>query len=186
MTKRCLMVVDVQNDFCPGGALPASNGDAVVPVINRIIDKFDLVIASRDMHPEQTVHFDKWPPHCVAGTPGSEFHPDLNWEAIHVFVEKGTGNRDDGYSAFEGTNLNLEDLLREHEVDEVYVAGLTLEYCVQTTALDALKAGFPTAVIIDATRAIDAEPGDAEYAMKQMRSKGAVFITSDRLDFEPS
>lgn len=183
MTKRCLMVVDVQNDFCPGGALAVSEGDAVVPVINKIMDRFDLVVASRDLHPEDTVHFNKWPPHCVAGTPGCGFHPELNLEAIHVFVEKGTGNRDDGYSAFEGTNLNLEELLREHEVDEVYVAGLTLEYCVQTTTLDALKAGFPTAVIVDATRAIDANPGDRSSALEEMKSRGAVLITSDRLNF---
>jgi len=105
--KKALFIIDVQNDFCPGGALPVPEGDKVVPVINELMPKFDLVIATRDWHPEKTVHFEKWPVHCVRNTEGARFHPDLKTEMIHKIISKGTGNKDDGYSAFETEELDL-------------------------------------------------------------------------------
>ena len=105
--NRALLIVDVQNDFCPGGALPAPTGDKVVPVINKIIDKFSNIVASRDWHPKVTVHFNKWPEHCVQNTKGADFPKELNKEKFDQIFEKGTRNIDDGYSAFEATNVDL-------------------------------------------------------------------------------
>ncbi len=181
---KALLIVDLQNDFCPGGALGTPEGDIVVPVINKLIDKFSLVIASRDIHPEDTVHFEKWPPHCVKGTKGAEFHPDLNTDKISSKLEKGTGNRDDGYSAFEATNANLEYLLRKNEVTELYVAGLTTEYCVKETAIDAVEKGFKTIVVTDAVEGVRQNPGDEQKAMEVMKQKGVEFTTSKEIEKE--
>ncbi len=176
MEKKALIIVDVQNDFCPGGALAAPEGDKVVPVINKLVDQFDYVLASKDWHPADTVHFQKWPVHCVAGTPGAEFHPDLRTDKIDQVLLKGTGNKDDGYSAFEATNVDLAEWLRAHEVDEVYVTGLTTEYCVKSTALDAVKNGFRTFVIRDAVRPVN--PADEEAAYRDMEAAGIQVVTS--------
>ncbi len=170
--KRALMVIDVQNDFCPGGALPVPEGDRVVPVINALMDRFDVVVATRDWHPPQTVHFEKWPVHCVRDTHGAAFHPDLQVEKVDRIVSKGTGNRDDGYSAFETDELDLAGWLREQGVDEVYVAGLATEYCVKASALDAARHGFSTFVITDAVRGIDVQPGDIRKAIEEMEAAG--------------
>ncbi len=105
--KTALLIVDVQNDFCPGGALPTPQGDIVVPVINKLMDKFDLILASRDWHPEDTIHFNRWPVHCVKESHGADFPAVLKREKIIQIFEKGTGSKDDGYSAFEATNKNL-------------------------------------------------------------------------------
>jgi len=173
---KALMIIDVQNDFCPGGALPVPDGDKVVPVINNLMDKFDLVIASRDWHPEQTVHFEKWPEHCVRNTQGAEFHPGLNTSKIDRVISKGTGNKDDGYSAFESEELDLAAFLKEKGVEELYFTGLATEYCVKASALDAVKNGFKTYVISDAIRGIDVNPGDIEKAVKEMKEAGVVFM----------
>ena len=114
--KRALLIVDVQNDFCQGGALGVKDGDNVVPVINSIIDKFDIVISSQDWHPEESIHFRKWPPHCIAGTHGADFHPGLKSDKISLKLRKGTDNVDDGYSAFEATNVSLAGFLQENEI----------------------------------------------------------------------
>ena len=105
--KKALIIVDVQKDFCPGGALPAASAPAAIPVINKIVPQFDYVIASKDWHPEKTIHFDKWPVHCVANTDGASFHGELQQDKIDLILYKGTGNKDDGYSAFEATNEEL-------------------------------------------------------------------------------
>ena len=105
--KTTLLIVDVQNDFCPGGALPTPQGDIVVPVINNLMDKFELIIASRDWHPKDTIHFNRWPVHCVKESHGADFPDELKREKIIQIFEKGTGSKDDGYSAFEATNKNL-------------------------------------------------------------------------------
>lgn len=177
-----LLIVDVQNDFCPGGALEAPDGDEVVPVINKIIGKFEVVVASKDWHPENTVHFEKWPVHCVKNTWGAEFHPDLNHKDIHQVFLKGTEGKDDGYSAFEATNKNLEEYLKERKVDRVYVAGLTTEYCVKDTALSAVEAGFDTYVIEDAIRPVNVSPGDGDKAIREMRDAGCHIVTSVNLN----
>jgi nicotinamidase/pyrazinamidase len=180
--KRVLLVIDVQNDFCPGGALEVREGDQVVPVINRIMDKFDVVIASKDWHPEDTVHFQKWPVHCVRNTKGSEFHPELHAAKIEQIFLSGTGNNDDGYSAFEATNDDLTAYLRRLQPDGLYLAGLATDYCVKHTALDACAKGFNTFVLTDAIRAVNVQPGDDMRALEEMEQAGCTLVRSEVVD----
>ena len=175
---KALLVVDVQNDFCPGGALPAPEGDKVVPVINRLMDNFPLIIASKDWHPEITVHFDKWPKHCVQGTKGAELHPDLRQDRIDQIILKGAMNMDEGYSVFEGIDIDLEKFLRDRDVEALYVVGLVTEYCVKETAIDAQKRGFSTYVIKDAVEGVRLKEGDVERAFEEMEKAGVRIITS--------
>lgn len=177
--KTALLIVDVQNDFCPGGALGVQNGAKVVPIINKIIEKFDLIISSQDWHPDESIHFEKWPVHCVAGTMGAEFHPDLNSSKIDLKLKKGTNNKDDGYSAFEATNISLVDYLKENEITTLYICGLTTDYCVKESALDAVKNGIHTFVVTDAIAAVNAQPNDGKMALNQMYSKGCILVESD-------
>jgi nicotinamidase/pyrazinamidase len=181
--KRCLLVVDLQNDFCPGGALAVAGGDEIIPAINRIMAGFDLVVASRDMHPAGSRHFEKWPVHCVKGTPGADFHPELALGSVHCLIEKGTTLEDDGYSDFESTNLDFEAYLREQAVDELYVCGLATDYCVKETVLDALRAGFATTVLADCIRPVEVQPGDGARALEAMLEHGAVIGSSEDLPF---
>ncbi|MEN3027045.1 MAG: nicotinamidase [Chlorobiota bacterium] len=176
---KALLIVDVQNDFCPGGALAVPEGDAVVPVINRLMDAFPLVVASKDWHPTETTHFQKWPPHCVQGTWGAEFHPRLRADKIDQVLLKGTGTQDDGYSAFEATNVNLAEYLRQRGVTELYITGLATDYCVRASTLDALREGFRTYVVTDAIRAVNVNPGDGEQALQEMQQAGAILISSE-------
>jgi nicotinamidase/pyrazinamidase len=178
---RTLLIVDVQNDFCPEGALAIKDGNKVVPVINRIIDMFDLVLASKDWHPEKTIHFDKWSVHCVRNTNGAEFHPDLNVDKIDQILRKGTGNQDDGYSAFEASNINLEQLLKDKGINELYITGLATDYCVKATAIEASEKGFNTYVITDAIKAVNAQPEDNTRALKEMKKAGCNLITSKEI-----
>jgi len=178
---KALLIVDLQNDFCPGGALAAPKGDEIVPVVNALIDKFELIIASKDWHPEGSVHFEKWPVHCVHDTEGAAFHPGLNTTKIDEILLKGTGNRDDGYSAFEATNINLTDYLHQHQVDSLYVCGLTTEYCVKATAMDAQEAGFRTFVVEDAIMGVEQKKGDAEMAIRAMKAGGIQTVTASKI-----
>ena len=180
-SKRALIIVDVQNDICPGGALAVNNGDSVVPVINRLMDRFELVISSQDWHPRETVHFDKWPPHCIAGTEGAAYHPALNSDRIDLRLLKGTENRDDGYSAFEATNSSLTDYLHAEGVQTLYVCGLTTDYCVKATALDALLEGFHTCVVTDAIAAVNLQPGDDKKALNELCTAGCMLLESDEI-----
>ena len=175
---KALLVVDVQNDFCPGGALPAPEGDKVVPVINSLMDRFPLIIASKDWHPEITVHFDKWPRHCIQGTKGAELHPDLKQDRIDQIVLKGTMNMDEGYSVFEGIDIDLEGFLRDRGVEALYMVGLVTEYCIKESALDAQKRGFSTYVIKDAVEGVKQKEGDVERAFEEMEKAGVMIITS--------
>lgn len=169
-----LIVVDVQNDFCSGGALPVPDGDAVIEPINRLAAEASFVVATRDWHPPNHNSFrdqgGPWPAHCVQGSHGAELHPRLDRERIDAIVDAGQAPELEGYSGFESTEL--EQLLREHEAEEVHLAGLALDYCVKATALDARRAGFDVVVHRDATRAIDAQPGDAERAVQELREAG--------------
>lgn len=176
--KEALLIVDVQNDFCPGGSLGVKDGDKVVPVINSLMDKFDLVISSQDWHPMETVHFEKWPVHCVGGTEGAEFHPDLKSDKINLKLKKGTDNKDDGYSAFEATNTSLADFLKDNGVTTLYVCGLTTDYCVKESALDSINQGIHTYVVTDAIAAVNAQPGDDKKALNEMYSKGCILVES--------
>ena len=175
---NALLIVDVQNDFCQGGALEVREANRIIPVINKISPKFPLVIASKDWHPRKSVHFDKWPIHCVRATSGAAFHPELDISKVTKLFLKGTGNSDDGYSAFESTNDDLDYYLRKMKVDKLYIAGLTTDYCVLNTAVDAAALGFSTFVFPDAIRAVELQSGDAESAFKAMRESGVTLVAS--------
>ena len=175
---NALLIVDFQNDFCPGGALAVTGGDEIAEPINDLMRRFDLVVATRDWHPPDHGSFSTWPVHCVQGTPGAELHPALARERIDSVVDKGQDPDSDGYSAFEGTGL--EAFLREHGVDQVFVAGLATDYCVKNSVLDARRAGFEVVVVEDAIRAVDVNPGDGERAIAEMRAAGASFSPAAR------
>ena len=178
---KALLIVDLQNDFCPNGALPAPGGDQIVPVINKLMDKFDFVVASRDWHPSNSVHFKTWPVHCVRETSGAEFHPDLNTNKIDKVFLKGTDDKDDGYSAFEATNEDLASYLKQKKVEQVYVAGLTTEYCVLQSVLDSLKNGFETFFIEDASRGIHNHVNDVPKAIDEMKNAGASVVQANEI-----
>jgi len=182
-----LVVVDVQNDFCAGGALAVPEGDAVVPVVNALAPAFDLVVATRDWHPPGHGSFRGaevdparwrgtdppavWPVHCVAGTPGAELHPGLDRARLDLVVDKGQDPDSQGYSAFQDTGL--ADALRDRGVDHVVVAGLATDYCVLNTVRDARAEGFSVTVVEDGVRAVEVQPGDGARALAAMRAAGA-------------
>src|SRR5215210_8258566 len=175
--RRALIIVDVQNDFCPGGALAVAHGDEVVTPLNRLAEEFlerdDLVIKSRDWHPPQTKHFAAyggvWPIHCVRQTHGAEFHPDLIDDPRIIVISKNKMDVDE-YSAFDGTGL--ASLLHEQGVEEVWVGGLATDYCVKHTALDAVREGFKVRAIMEAMRPVELKPGDGERAIEEMKQAG--------------
>jgi nicotinamidase/pyrazinamidase len=172
-----LLIIDFQNDFTPGGPLAVDGGDEIAAPLGRLLDRFDLVIATRDWHPPDHSSFaGVWPVHCVQGTPGAELHPNLDRAKVDVVVDKGQDAASEGYSAFQDTEL--ADLLRSRGVDRLYVAGLATDYCVKHTVLDALGEHFDVVVVEDAIRGVDAEPGDSERAVEEMRAAGAQFATS--------
>jgi nicotinamidase/pyrazinamidase len=181
--KRALIVVDVQNDFCPGGTLAVKNGDEVVAPLNRLMEEFlergEPVFKSRDWHPPQTKHFSEyggtWPVHCVQNTRGAEFHPELLDDKHIRVISKGLGD-EDSYSAFDGTDLALQ--LQRLGVEEVWVGGLATDYCVKNTVLDALKQGFRVKALKDAMRPVEIQSGDGERAIDEMRQAGAEIVTS--------
>ena len=186
--KRALIVVDVQNDFCPGGSLAVPQGDEVIPSLNKLIAEFlergEPVFKSRDWHPPQTKHFaaygGTWPVHCVQETKGAEFHAAL-LDDLHIrVISKGLGD-EDCYSAFDGTDLALQ--LQRLGVKEVWVGGLATDYCVKNTVLDALKDGFEVKAVADAMRAVELKPGDGERAIAEMRNAGAELVTSQKREF---
>jgi nicotinamidase/pyrazinamidase len=175
--SRALVIVDFQNDFCPGGALAVPDGDAIAGRLNDLAGSgdFDLVVATRDWHPADHGSFGEqggpWPVHCVAGTPGAELHHALDPTPIDAVVDKGQDPGTDGYSGFEGTDLAA--LLRSQDVDHVTVVGLAADYCVKNTALDALREGFSVTVASSAVRGVDVEPDDSTRALEQVRAAGA-------------
>ena len=175
---KAFFIVDVQNDFLPGGALPAPRGNRIIPEINRIMDQFEMVLASRDWHPEDSVHFEHWPPHCIRHTQGAAYPDELDVAKIKQEFLKGTGNKDDGYSAFQATSDDLDHFLRKKDITELYLAGLTTEYCVKATALDAIRKGYKTYVITSATAGVEARPEDEKKAYQEMDAAGAILVDS--------
>jgi nicotinamidase/pyrazinamidase len=175
---EALIVVDVQNDFCPGGALAVPDGDQVVEPVNELAARVPFVVATRDWHPPDHSSFKEqggpWPVHCVRDSPGAQLHAGVQRDQIDAVVDKGQARDVEGYSGFEGTQL--ERMLREHDVDTVHVAGLALDYCVKATALDASRAGWKVVLHRDATRAVDMEPGDGERAVEELRSAGVEVV----------
>ncbi|HXW06936.1 MAG TPA: nicotinamidase [Vicinamibacterales bacterium] len=190
LERTALLLVDVQNDFCPGGALAVPAADRVIAPLNSASARFAAagqpVYASRDWHPPDSTHFQafggRWPVHCVAGSPGAQFHPDLKLPGDTIVVSAGQGREDDGYSAFEGTTTGgraLADDLRARGIEELYVGGIATDYCVRASVLDARKAGFRVTVLDDAVAGID--PDDSRRALEEMRAAGAALISSGEL-----
>ena len=178
-----LIVVDVQRDFCLGGALPVPEGDRVVPPINRILGLGWLTLATRDWHPQDHCSFKAqggiWPVHCVAGTVGAAFHPDLDAKKIRQIISKATTKESEAYSGFQGTDLSA--LLRGQATRRVFVCGLATDYCVKATALDARGAGLDVIVLEDAIRGVEVHPGDCSKAVQEMRTAGIGFATTTDL-----
>ncbi|MFO7275307.1 MAG: nicotinamidase [Bacillota bacterium] len=190
--EAALVIVDVQNDFCPGGALAVPRGDEVVPVLNGWVEAFTAagrpVVYTQDWHPEGHISFRErggpWPVHCVQGTRGADFHPGL---AVRGTVFRKGFDRDrEAYSGFDGAlargergvdpGTGLAGWLRERGVRRLYVGGLATDYCVRATVLDGLAAGFEVSVLIPAVRAVDVEPGDGDRALREMQEKGARLV----------
>lgn len=181
--RKALIIVDMQRDFCYGGALAVEDSDNIIPLINRFADIFSraggCVYATRDIHPKETVHFKafggQWPPHCVEGTPGAEFHPALKLPEGSVIITKGLDPKQDCYSAFEGFDdegRTLRDSLLANDVGHIYLSGVATNYCVQATARDGLVSGFGVTVLIDAVRGIKSKDNDPEDAIREMRKLG--------------
>jgi len=182
-----LIVVDVQNDFLPGGALRVPGGDAVVPVLNRYLEAFARkglpVFATRDWHPENHCSFKEqggpWPPHCMASTRGAEFAPGLSLPASVLVISKGTDPEKDAYSGFQGTDLDQS--LKSMNIRRLFVGGLATDYCVLSTVKDAVGNGYEVMLLEDAIRAVDVQPGDGKRAIDEMVGLGAHAITYDML-----
>lgn len=176
---EALLVVDMQRDFLPGGALPVAGADALVPRINHYIDHFTAlgtpVYLSRDWHPPDHCSFrdrgGRWPPHCIAGRPGAEFARGLRVPESAIIVSKATASDRDAYSAFDGTTLAA--LLQARGIRHLGVAGVATEYCVKETVLDARQLGLHVTLLVDAIKGVDAEPGDADRALAAMVAAGA-------------
>lgn len=199
MLREALVVIDVQNDFCPGGALAVADGDAILPAVNQLIARFDHVALTQDWHPaghssfasshpgkapfdsvtmpygEQTL----WPDHCIQGTPGAEFHPGLVWTKAELVIRKGYRSAIDSYSAFfendHTTPTGLAGYLRERGIEAVTLCGLATDFCVAFSALDAVAAGFRTTVVLDACRGIDLG-GSMTAQLDAMRQAGVTLV----------
>jgi nicotinamidase/pyrazinamidase len=202
---KALLLIDIQNDFLPGGALAVPFGDEILDPVNALIPRFELVIASQDWHPANHASFaanhpgkgvgDRivvdgvpqilWPVHCVQNTPGAALSPALNRAGIHQVVQKGQDPLIDSYSAFYDNehrrSTGLAELLRARDVSHLYLAGLATDYCVQFSALDALAEGFAVTLIEDAARGVNLHPADVANAVALMRGRGATLTTSAAL-----
>jgi nicotinamidase/pyrazinamidase len=202
---RCLILIDIQNDFLPGGALAVPEGDAVVPVANKLQESFDLVVATQDWHPAnhgsfaanhpgrkpfEQIELDGlpqtlWPVHCVQGTKGAELSPDLRRDRIVKIFPKGTDPVIDSYSGFFDNGhrkaTGLGDWLKSRRVTEVFVCGLATDYCVKFTALDAAGLGLKTHLIEDACRGVNLQPDNVKKAIEEMKRAGVVVVESESL-----
>ena len=201
--KRALVLVDIQNDFLPGGALAVPDGDQVVPVANRLMDQFDVVIATQDWHPADHSSFASqhagrsvgevvdldgldqilWPDHCVHETPGAEFAVDLKLDESVLVFPKGTDRTIDSYSGFfdngHRKSTGLSAALTQADVTEVFVMGLATDYCVKFTALNAVELGFKTKLVIDGCRGVNLQPDDVDNSIRQMEAAGIEVVHSD-------
>jgi nicotinamidase/pyrazinamidase len=204
--KSALIIIDVQNDFCPGGILAVPEGNQIIPLINHIIEKFNLVVATQDWHPRNHISFASrwgkkphemlninglvqvlWPDHCVPGTKGADFHPDLNTDKVNLILRKGTNPELDSYSGFfendHKTSTGLGYYFKGLNIKDLYICGLATDYCVFFTAMDAVRMGFQTYVILDASRGIDYPTHNLEYTLQQMRQEQIRLLNSSDLDF---
>ena len=194
MTKshagKALLVVDVQNDFCPGGALAVPNGNTVVPLLNRLITRYnlwELMLFSRDWHPQVTKHFKDyggiWPVHCVQHTLGAEFHPGLKILGMAYIISKGMNPEEDAYSPFQGEAYGCltDEILRAHKITELYIGGLATDYCVKAAVLDALKLRYTVYLLFDACRVVNLKLTDEADALQEMQQAGAIFTTTNEI-----
>jgi nicotinamidase/pyrazinamidase len=201
---NALILVDIQKDFLPGGALPVPKGDEIISTVNAVLRKFELVVATQDWHPRDHASFASnhprkkmyekillggleqvlWPDHCVMGTPGAAFDVRLNMNPVEAIFRKGTDPAIDSYSGFFDNghlkSTGMADYMKGRKVDRIFVCGLAAEYCVYFTIMDGLNLGFKTALIGDATRALD--EGDFQTALKNIRAKGGEVISSRDLE----
>lgn len=199
---KALILVDIQNDFIPGGALEVKEGDQVVPVANHLQEKFDFIVATQDWHPRDHGSFADnnpgkkvgeisdlngldqimWPVHCVQNSDGAEFHPDLHTDKIKKIFKKGTDKEIDSYSGFYDNghrkSTGLADYLKAQNIDDVYICGLATDVCVKFTALDARREGFKTFVVKDGCRGVNLSPDDSEKAFAAMEEAGCTIIES--------
>jgi nicotinamidase/pyrazinamidase len=197
-------MIDIQNDFVPGGALAAKGGEEIIPLINQIQKKFDLIVATQDWHPPDHVSFAQvhgkktgdvivsngvqqvlWPVHCVKDTWGAELISSLDTSRINKIFYKGTQKNVDSYSAiYDNKKLRstgLEEYLKESQIKEIYISGLVTDYCIKYTALDCSALGYPTYVIIDACRGANLNPNDTNDAVEEMEAAGVKIIHSYEL-----
>ena len=200
--KNCLIITDIQNDFCPGGALAVSEGDRIIPLVNALSPRFDKVVATQDWHPPGHASFAGtharnpydimeidglrqvlWPEHCVSGTFGAEFHRDLDLRDVDLIIRKGTNPRVDSYSTFmendRKTETGLHGYLRGFEIGHVFLCGLATDYCVYFSALDAVNLGFQVTVLRTASRGVDVPPGNMDLAIRTMRERGIRILDHD-------
>lgn len=201
---KALLIVDIQNDFCPGGALGVKDGDTVIPIINKLVDKFEVIVQTQDWHPEGHSSFASshegkepyetmemfygeqvlWPDHCVQGTQGAEFHKDLNTKPVQLIIRKGYNPAIDSYSAFfendQKTTTGLTGFLKNRGIKELYICGLATDFCVKWSALDGIKEGFKAFVIEDASKGINLN-NSVEEAWKEMEAAGAKRIDSSEI-----
>ena len=180
--KDALIIVDLQNDFCPGGALAVPGGDEIVPIINQLIPNFNKIYNTQDWHPPDHISFNAqggpWLPHCVQDTKGAELHPGLKAEMAEN-IKKGTDADHETYSGFQGTHL--AENLRTNGIKRVIVCGLATDYFVKAAVIDAITEGFNVVVLSDAVRGFEVKPGDSDAAVKAMRKAGAIVATSEEL-----
>jgi nicotinamidase/pyrazinamidase len=201
---NCLIVVDAQYDFCPGGALPVKEGHLIIPLINRLRELFSVVVFTQDWHPEDHISFASnhnkkvgeviqvkgtvqvlWPDHCVQNTKGARLREELDVKADDFIVQKGTDPKVDSYSGFFDNQrvhkTPLDCYLQERRCQHLYITGLATDYCVKFTVLDALSLGYRVTLVRNATRGVDLNPGDVDMAFKEMREKGAQIVNSDEV-----
>jgi nicotinamidase/pyrazinamidase len=180
---KALLIIDFQNDFTSGGALEVPEGDEIAGPVKKLADRLGLAFATRDWHPPDHASFETqggpWPVHCVQGTHGAELHPAMEDVEVDAIVDVGRGRDDQGYSGFEKSDL--AQLMRDRDVDEVYVCGLATDYCVRASAIDACREGFDVTVVRDAVRGVEVNPGDSNRAFEDMREAGAAVATSDEV-----
>jgi nicotinamidase/pyrazinamidase len=180
---RALLIIDFQNDFTAGGALEVPEGDAIAEPVRRLANRLDVVVATRDWHPPDHASFETeggpWPVHCVRDTHGAQFHPAMEGIGLDAVVDVGRERDDEGYSGFEKSDLAR--ILRDRDVDQVFVCGLATDYCVRASAIDACGEGFDVTVVEDAVRGVEVSEGDSDRAFGDMREAGARIASSDEV-----
>lgn len=206
MSKKALLIIDIQNDFCPGGALEVPEGDKIIPEVNKLsdMDKFSKVIATQDWHPPEHISFASnqekepfseieidgvkqtlWPDHCVQGADGAKFHPRLDLKPVDLILRKGGSPDVDSYSAFlendKKTETGLHYYLKGMDIEEIFVCGLATDFCVYYSCLDGIKYDFKVNLVRDATRGIDQPEGSVDEALEDMEDKGVVITKSGKL-----